>query len=69
MSQVQIGQDVSVVSGPHEGRSGQVTTLRDVSTGGEPETYAIVRFTATNCFKEVYTDEISVPVRRLAPRR
>lgn len=35
----------------------------------DPEPYAIVEFSTTNCFKETYTDEISVPVRRLAPRR
>ena len=65
-----VGMNVDVVSGPHEGRSGRIVLTRDVGIDGrDPETYAIVEFTAQNCFKEQYTDQISVPVRRLAPRR
>jgi len=63
------GRNVDVVSGPHEGRGGRVLEIRDVSVGGkEPEGYAIVEFTAKNCFNEFYTDQISVPIRRLTLR-
>lgn len=63
------GRDVEVVSGPHEGRGGRVLEIRDISIDGrDPEGYAIVEFTAENCFKEKYTDQISVPIRRLTLR-
>jgi hypothetical protein len=64
------GRDVDVVSGPHEGRGGRVLMIRDMAIDGrEPEGYAIVEFSARNCFNETYTDQISVPIRRLALRR
>jgi hypothetical protein len=65
-----LGADVDVVSGPHEGRGGRVVRIAEISIDGrEPEAYAIVEFTAKNCFDEVQSDEISVPIRRLAMRR
>lgn len=68
--QIQPGCDVKVISGPHEGRAGRVLQTRDVSLDGrEPETYAIVEYAERNVFKEVYVDQISVPVRRLALTR
>jgi hypothetical protein len=67
---VRIGEDVAVISGPHEGRNGRVIQLRDLAiNNSDPEPYAIVEFTQRNCFDEVDTDQISVPVRRLAQRR
>lgn len=64
------GDNVEVISGPHEGRSGRVVQTRDLSLDGrDPETYAIVEYVQRNCFNEVDVDQISVPVRRLAPRR
>lgn len=69
MSNVAVGSDVKVVSGPHEGRSGRVVYTRDFSLDGrEPEPYAVVEFQAVNAADQLYTDQISVPVRRLAPR-
>jgi len=64
-----VGRAAEVVSGPHEGRAGTILSFRDLSLGGaDPETYAIVEFTAKNCFDEIYTDQISVPIRRLSLR-
>ncbi len=68
MSDIRQGDVVDVVSGPHEGRSGPVIQLRDISTGGDPETYAVVAFRETDCFNETHADTISVPVRRLRRR-
>jgi hypothetical protein len=64
------GRDVDVISGPHQGRSGRVLEIRDVSLGDgrEPEGYAIVEYREKNCFDEVQTDQISVPIRRLTLR-
>jgi hypothetical protein len=46
-----------------------VLQFRDIALDNrEPETYAVVEYAETNCFKEVQVDHISVPVRRLAPR-
>jgi len=70
VNNLRIGDTVDVVSGPHEGRSGKVVQTRDLSLDGhDPETYAIVEYVQRNCFNEVDVDQISVPVRRLAPRR
>ena len=63
------GRNVDVVSGPHEGRGGRVIEIRDIGIDGrDPEGYAIVEFTEKNCFNEVQTDQISVPIRRLTLR-
>jgi hypothetical protein len=69
MNNLGVGSDVKVVSGPHEGRSGRVVYTREFSLDGrEPEPYAIVEFSAVNAADQVYTDHISVPVRRLAAK-
>lgn len=69
MSDIRVGTQVDVVSGPHQGRAGRVLQFRDIALDNrEPETYAVVEYAETNCFKEVQVDHISVPVRRLAPR-
>ena len=63
------GRNVDVVSGPHEGRGGRVLEIRDISIDGrDPEGYAIVEFAEKNCFDEIRTDQISVPIRRLTLR-
>lgn len=63
MSEVGIGDDVKVVSGPHEGRSGRVVYMRQVAIDGRgEEPYAIVEFMDTNGG----VDHISVPARRTA---
>lgn len=65
----QIGDNVDVVSGPHEGRSGKVALLQQVQMPWkDPEWYALVDFSYTDCFGEGHQDQISVPVRRLKPR-
>lgn len=64
------GDDVKVVSGPHEGRAGRVLLTRPISIDQrEAEDYAIVEYRQQNCFNEVNIDQISVPVRRLARTR
>lgn len=64
------GKDVEVVSGPHEGRAGRITQIREIGIDSrDPEPYAIVEYTNKNCFDEVQTDSISVPIRRLSLRR
>lgn len=66
----QVGDTVRVISGDHEGRQGKIVYLRDVSLDNrDPERYALVEYAEQNCFKEVHVDQISVPVRRLAPVR
>ncbi len=63
------GRDVEVVSGPHQGRGGRVLEIRDIAIDGhEPEGYAIVEYMEKNCFNEIQTDQISVPIRRLTLR-
>ena len=63
------GRDVEVISGPHQGRAGRVLEIRDISLDGrDPEGYAIVEYREKNCFDEVQTDQISVPIRRLTLR-
>ena len=63
------GRDVEVVSGPHQGRGGRVLKIQDISIDGrDPEGYAIVEYREKNCFDEVQTDQISVPIRRLTLR-
>jgi len=65
-----VGDQVRVVSGDHQGRQGRIVYLREVSLDNrEPERYALVEYAEENCFKEVHVDQISVPVRRLAPLR
>ena len=66
----QVGDTVRVISGDHEGRQGKIVYLREVGIDNrDPERYAIVEYAEQNCFKEVQVDQISVPVRRLAPVR
>lgn len=70
MSEIQRGDDVKVVSGPHEGRAGRVLMTRDISLDGrDAETYAIVEYAQQNCFQEMNVDQISVPVRRCVRTR
>lgn len=65
MSEIRVGEDVKVVSGPHEGRSGRVIYQRDFSLDGrEPEPYLVVEFRALNAADQTYVDQISVPARR-----
>lgn len=62
---VNVGDRVRVVSGPHEGRGGEVTYIKAAPVGtGEPEDFAIVRYEDARV--EGGVDEIAVPVRRLA---
>lgn len=64
----QVGDHVRCVSGPHEGRSGVLTQLRQVQVGyGEPDWYAVVAYEETNSEDVKYTDHFAVPVRRLKP--
>lgn len=60
MSNVQVGDDVKVISGDHEGRAGRVIYMRNVQSGFKEEPYALVEYLDING-----RDEISVPVRRL----
>jgi hypothetical protein len=61
-----LGMPVRVVSGDHEGRGGVITYLKPQSVGyGEPELFAIVRYSEKDEEGAVRTDEIAVPVRRL----
>ena len=70
MNDIRPGDDVKVVSGPHEGRAGRVLLTRDISLDQrDPETYAIVEYRQQNCFNELNIDQISVPVRRLQRTR
>lgn len=64
---VNVGDQVRVVSGPHEGRGGTVTYIKPINIGtSDPEEFAIVRYPDDRV--EGGVDEISVPVRRLARR-
>lgn len=57
---IQVGDKVAVVSGPHEGRGGFVTQLRDIQIGfNDPEPYAVIQFPVDGG-----SDHISVPARR-----
>lgn len=61
---IQVGDNVNVVSGPHEGRSGHVTQTRDISIGySDPEPYLVVQFPVDGG-----SDYISVPARRCTLR-
>lgn len=67
--EARVGDSVAVVSGPHEGRAGTISTLREVAgEWGNSEWYALIDFQYTDCFGEVNKDQIAVPVRRLRPR-
>lgn len=67
--EARVGDNVAVVSGPHEGRSGTIAALREVQREwSDPEWYALIDFQYTDCFSEVHNDQIAVPVRRLKPR-
>jgi len=64
----QIGDEVRVVSGPHEGRGGVITQLRPVQVNtSDQEWYAVIAYEETNSENKKYTDHISVPTRRLKP--
>lgn len=66
--EARVGDHVRVVSGPHEGRSGILTQLREVQPEWkDPEWYAVVAFEDEDFEKRKYTDHIAVPVRRLKP--
>lgn len=66
---VSIGQDVNVVSGPHEGKSGRVVYMREVSLDSRsPEPYAVLEYRGTNAADQPYIDHISVPARRCTPK-
>lgn len=66
--EARIGDHVKVVSGPHEGRSGILTQLREVQPEWkDPEWYAVVAFEQENADGKLYTDHIATPVRRLKP--
>jgi len=61
-----IGKRAEVISGPHEGRGGQIKQFRDMAVaGGDPETYVVIEYSEKNCFDEWQTDHIAVPVRRV----
>jgi hypothetical protein len=60
-TKVDVGDDVRIISGDHEGRSGRVVYRRDFSMGGrEPEPYLLVEYLDTTGA----VDQISVPARR-----
>jgi hypothetical protein len=64
-----VGDSVNVISGPHEGRSGTISTLRQVQKEwGDPEWYALLDYQETDCYGDVHKDQIAVPTRRLRPR-
>jgi KOW motif len=64
-----IGDSVRVVSGPHEGRSGILTQLREVQGAySDPEWYAVVAFEQADADGATFTDHIACPVRRLRPQ-
>jgi KOW motif len=67
--EARVGDNVQVVSGPHEGRGGTIAMLQEVQLPWkDPEWYALMDFQYTDCFGDVHKDQISVPVRRLKPR-
>lgn len=67
--EARVGDNVNVVSGPHEGRSGRIADLRQVQREwSDPEWYALLDFNYTDCFGEQHQDQIAVPTRRLKPR-
>lgn len=69
-NEIRPGDFVSVISGPHQGRTGHVVQTRDIAVDNrDPEPYAVIEYREENCFKEVQTDHISVPARRCALRR
>jgi hypothetical protein len=65
-----VGSKVRAVSGPHEGRSGQIIHIGYPKISFEdPEPYAIVKFVSDvdpQTGQERY-DEFATPVRRLNP--
>lgn len=57
---VQVGDKVSVVSGPHEGRGGFIVQKQDIVIGySDPEPYVIVEYPGLSG-----TEQVSVPARR-----
>lgn len=66
--EARIGDHVKVVSGPHEGRSGILTQLREVQPEWkEAEWYAVIAYEETNSDNVKYTDHIACPLRRVKP--
>ena len=64
---IQVGDRVSVVSGPHEGRGGFVQQIREIVIEyRDPEPYAIVEYPDGSVAGG--KDSISVPTRRLKLR-
>ena len=65
--EIQIGDPVEVVSGPHEGRSGKISYLKQQSTSpmSDPEWYALVDIKQKHFDNTSSDDQIAVPVRRL----
>jgi len=60
---VQLGDRVAVISGPHEGRSGQVVRKQDLTIGfSDPEPYVIVEYPDADA--PGGKDAVSVPARR-----
>jgi ribosomal protein L24 len=66
--EARLGDRVKVISGPHEGRSGVVTYLREAQREwSDPEWYAIVRYQTTNSEDKPIEEEVAVPLKRLRP--
>jgi len=64
-----IGRQADVISGPHEGRGGEIKQVRSITIGNaDPEPYVVIEYTEKNCFDELQTDQISVPARRVVLR-
>lgn len=64
---IQLGDNVKVASGPHEGRGGRVERIQSIIIGyADPEPYAIVQYPDES--GPGGYDSVSVPVRRLQLR-
>lgn len=66
--EAKIGDKVRVVSGPHEGRGGILTQMREIQAGyTDPEWYGVIAFEQEDHEGKKFTDHVSVPLRRVAP--
>lgn len=66
--EARIGDHVKVVSGPHEGRSGILTQLREIQAPWkDAEWYAVIAFEQERADETKYTDHIATPLRRVKP--
>jgi hypothetical protein len=64
-----IGDSVTCVSGPHEGRSGILTQLREIQAPWkDPEWYGVVAYEQEDSDGKKFTDHFALPVKRLKPR-